>query len=125
MRRRLGDSSTAATLRSAGTGRDRRRAGSTSGGVGCYFRVREHEAGIGGISCGGENDAQYLTLRVDQWAAGVAATDARRLGVEAAVLRIAENHCVRVGNRRLGRERERRRRKTRYEKHGHVSTRVE
>src|SRR6478609_9083105 len=153
MRRRLGDSSTAATLRSTGTGRDRRRAGSTSGGVGCYFRVREHEAGIGGISCGGENDAQYLTLRVDQWATGVAATnqgtdrvhlplhglgavdvladdavaaaDARRLGVEAAVLRVAENHCVRVGNRRLGRERDRRRRKTRYEKHGHTSTRVE
>src|SRR5204863_1969657 len=102
---------------------------------------------------GGENDAQYPTLCVDHWAAGVAATNqrtdrvnlalhglgavdvladdavaaanARCLGVEAAVLRIAEDHCVRVGDRRLGRERERRRRKTRYEKHGHVSTRVE
>src|SRR5690348_13193770 len=75
MRRRLGGSSTAATLRSTRAGRDRRRGGSASGGVGRYFRVREHKAGIGGISCGGEDDSQYPTLGVDQGAAGVAATN--------------------------------------------------
>ena len=54
----------------------------------------------------------------------VAAADAGRPGVEAAVLRIAEHDCVRVGTRRLGRERQRRRREIRDVEHRDVASRV-